>query len=187
MEIFIAMSALALALAMDAFAVALAQGASGRTDSMTAVRLGFAFGVAQAVMPLIGWLLGTGFAALIQTVDHWIALILLSFLGLRMIREALTRDEGEVPPALSGWTLLTAAIATSIDALVAGITIPTLGLPILLTCLVIGVATTVLCAIGVRVGGLMGARLGTPAELFGGAVLILLGLDIFIRHQFFGG
>src|SRR4051812_21908919 len=120
---------LALALSMDAFAAALSQGAAGAGRG-AALRIGAAFGFAQGVMPLLGWGLGLAFARVLQAVDHWIALILLSALGLKMLREAFTGGDG-APKQFAGWALFTAAIATSIDAAAAGLTLPTLGIPIL--------------------------------------------------------
>jgi putative Mn2+ efflux pump MntP len=108
-----ALALLALALSMDAFAAALSQGAAGAGRG-AALRIGAAFGFAQGVMPLLGWGLGLAFARALQAVDHWIALVLLSALGLKMLREAFSAG-GEAPKQLAGWALFTAAIATSIE------------------------------------------------------------------------
>jgi putative Mn2+ efflux pump MntP len=178
---------LALALAMDAFAASLCQGAVQRRAGMLALKIGLAFGIAQGVMPLLGYGLSLAFTAWIAALDHWIALILLGLLGLRMIREGLGRAEGECAPPISGWQLLAAAIATSIDAAAAGVTLPLLGLPIPLACATIGAITFLISAGGVWLGSIAGTRLGKPAELLGGAVLIGLGVKIFVQHQFLGG
>jgi putative Mn2+ efflux pump MntP len=178
---------LAFALSMDAFAVAVCQGAVHRRPAAIALKIGLAFGVAQGVMPIIGWSLGLALASVIETVDHWIALLLLGLLGARMIREGLGREAGECAPPIGGWHLLAAAIATSIDAAAAGVTLPLLGRPIWLACSVIGGATALISGGGVWLGSIAGARLGKPAELLGGAVLIGLGVKIFVQHQFFGG
>ncbi len=171
---------------MDAFAVAVSQGAANRADGAAALRIAVAFGVAQAVMPLIGWSLGALFVAVISSVDHWIALALLGYLGLRMIKEGLGRDEADKAASLGGWALLAASLATSVDAAVAGVTLPMFGVPVLLACVAIGVTTAVLSYAGVYFGAAVGARLGKTAEVAGGIILIGLGARIFIEHQFFG-
>lgn len=183
----LALIALALALSMDAFAAALCQGAAAMPGRSGAVRVGAAFGAAQGLMPLIGWAMGMLFATLFSALDHWIALLLLSFLGLRMIRSGLSETEEACGPRLAGWALLGAAVATSIDAAAAGVMLPVFGEPILTASLVIGLTTALLCYGGVLIGQAAGARLGRWAELFGGVVLIGLGLKIFIQHQFLGG
>lgn len=181
----IALALLALALSMDAFAAALAQGAAGAGRG-AALRIGAAFGLAQGLMPLLGWALGLAFARVLQTVDHWVALILLSALGLKMLREALAGADG--PPArLTGWALFTVAIATSIDAAAAGLTLPTLGVPILLAIAAIGATTAILSWGGVLAGRAAGQWLGRNAEVAGGLILIGIGVKIFIAHQFLGG
>jgi putative Mn2+ efflux pump MntP len=177
---------LAFALSMDAFAAALCQGAVQRRAGLLALGIGLLFGIAQGVMPLLGYALNLAFTAWLQTVDHWIALILLGLLGGRMIREGLGRAPDECAPPLTGWQLLMTAVATSIDAAAAGVTLPLLGRPILLACGVIGATTAAMSAGGVWLGSIAGARFGRPAELLGGAVLIALGLKIFVQHQFLG-
>ena len=171
---------LALALAMDAFAVALAQGAAGRMRIGEAARLAVAFGAAQGIMPLIGWGLGTAAAGWIEAVDHWIAFVLLSALGLNMIRAS--REDTKTDPGLSGWHLFAAAIATSIDAAVAGITLPLLAVPVGWACATIGMVTAGLCFAGALGGTQIGRRFEGRAELFGGLVLIALGVKILAEH-----
>lgn len=183
----LALIALAFGLAMDAFAVSVAQGASRRPGWGGALAIGAAFGLAQGLMPLLGWGLGVAFAGYISAVDHWIAFGLLGLLGAKMLREGLSKEEATVAPALIGWTLLGAAIATSIDAAAAGVTLPTLGSPIATACLVIGGVTGVLCVAGVKIGAASGARLGKAAEVLGGVVLIGIGVRVLIGHLFFGG
>lgn len=174
---------LSLGLAMDAFAAAVAQGASSRPSRKTALRMSMAFGLAQAIMPLLGWALGIAFAAIMASATHWIALALLTILGLRMIKEGLDRDPEEPMKELSLWPLLLVAIATSIDAAVAGITLPTIGAPIVLACVVIGLTTSLLTYPGVYLGALVGARIGKWAEVLGGLILIGLGIKIFVRSN----
>ena len=178
---------LSLGLAMDAFAAAVAQGAASRPSRKTALRMSLAFGLAQAIMPLLGWALGIAFAAIMASAAHWIALALLTILGLRMIKEGLDRDPEEPMKELSLWPLLVVAIATSIDAAVAGITLPTIGAPIVLACVVIGLTTSLLTYPGVYLGALVGARIGKWAEVLGGLILIGLGIKIFVAQQYFGG
>ncbi len=179
----IALLMLALALAMDAFAVSLCQGAAARPSPVMALPMAGAFGLAQAVMPVGGWLLGTAFAGVIASVDHWVAFVLLAGLGIRMAKEGFAPVE-ECPPGLiGGRALFAAAIATSIDAAAAGITLPTLGVPVLLACAVIGGVTAVLCYGGALSGARLGAALGKKAEVAGGGVLILLGTRILAQHM----
>ena len=186
MDELIIIAALATGLAMDASAVAVAQGAAGNSSMFDAARLGIAFGLAQGIMPLLGWILGIAFIEQISAFDHWIALILLVGLGLKMLWEARGRAGEEPAAALSGWTLATAAIATSIDALAAGIALPTFDLPILQTCIAIALVTAALSAFGVLIGSLASKRIGKFAELAGGIILIALGMKIFVEHQFLG-
>ncbi|CAO1654836.1 manganese efflux pump MntP family protein [Parasphingorhabdus sp. NYA22] len=178
---------LSLGLAMDAFAAAVAQGAASRPNRKTALRMSLAFGLAQAIMPLLGWALGIAFAAIMASAAHWIALALLTILGLRMIKEGLDRNPEEPMKELSLWPLLVVAIATSIDAAVAGITLPTIGAPIVLACVVIGLTTSLLTYPGVYLGALVGARIGKWAEVLGGLILIGIGIKIFVAQQYFGG
>lgn len=171
---------LALALAMDAFAVSLAQGAAGRMHVGQALVLALAFGLAQGVMPLIGWALGAALGGWFAAVDHWVAFGLLSILGVNMIRAS--RADTEADPSLKGWHLFAAAIATSIDAAVAGITLPLLGVPIALACATIGGVTAVLCFGGALGGSHAGRRLEGRAEILSGVILIGLGVKILLEH-----
>lgn len=182
---------LALALSADAFAAALCRGAGHRDRSgwADALTVGAAFGAAQGLMPLIGWGLGVAFASVIASVDHWIAFGLLAFLGVRMIREGLKRDEPgcEDVSGPTGAALLVAALATSIDAAAAGVSLPLLSVPVAVSCATIGAVTFVLSTAGVRLGGMLGARIGKRAEVLGGLALVALGTKILIEHQWFGG
>lgn len=178
---------LALGLAMDAFAVSLARGAAGEHRFVRALETGLAFGFAQAVMPLAGWALGALFLQYIEAVDHWIAFGLLAFLGMRMIREALHEGEVEAEEAareLRGhYTgLAFAALATSIDAAAAGLTLGLFALPVWLSCLIIGLVTAGLCVPAYWLAARLGQRVGRSAEVFGGVVLIGLGLKILAEH-----
>jgi manganese efflux pump family protein len=176
--------ALALALAMDAFAVALTQGARFRHDWRSIAAIALAFGLFQGAMPLAGWQLGSFALPFIAAWDHWIAGGLLAFLGIQMIW--IGEAEGEGPPRLSGLALGAAALATSIDAFAAGITLPTLGFPPLASCALIAVVTAALSAIAILFGQRAGDRFGRHAEVAGGVVLIALGAKIAFEHLFAG-
>lgn len=174
---------LALALAMDAFAVALVKGAAAHARRRDALTLGVAFGLAQGLMPLVGWSLGIAFAGGFEAFDHWIAFVLLTILGGRMIVEARDpRAPATDRNAVTPLSLLVAAFATSIDAAAAGVTLPLLGSPVVAACLTIGVVTGALCAAGFLIGARAGAGIGRRAELAGGVVLIGLGLKILVEH-----
>lgn len=178
-ELFI----LAVGLSMDAFAVAVCKGLSIRTLlPRHAVIVGLWFGGFQALMPLIGWLLGSAFAGMIAAVDHWIAFVLLAVIGGNMIKEALSKEEEDCDPSLAPMTMLVLALATSIDALAVGVTFAFLRVDILPAITLIGVCTFVLSTAGVKVGNLFGTRYKSKAELSGGVVLILIGLKILLEH-----
>ncbi|HVJ03968.1 MAG TPA: manganese efflux pump MntP family protein [Sphingomonas sp.] len=182
---YFSLAALSIGLAMDAFAVSVAQGACCRPGLGNAARIGLAFGTAQGLMPLAGWGLGTAFDETIRSFDHWVAFALLAVLGAKMVREGLHGD-GEASP-LFGWGLLSAAVATSVDAAAAGITLPVLGAPVLLACATIGLVTAALCFTGVLIGAVSGTWIGRKAEIAGGLLLIAIGAKIWVEHQFFGG
>lgn len=172
---------LAVALAMDAFAVALTQGARFRPGTRGGIAIALTFGVFQALMPLIGLGIGSFALVYVEAIDHWIAFGLLAFLGVRMLGGHVGNEEGT--HALTGWTLLVAGVATSIDALAAGITLPTLGVPPLLAVALIGVVTAVMSGAGVMLGRTAGDRLGAWAERAGGIILIGLGCKILAEHS----
>lgn len=173
---------LAFALAADAFAVALAQGAAIRPNRNQSLLIALAFGSAQAIMPLLGWALGVAFDDLIAVVDHWVAFGLLGVLGLKMVREGLARTPDCPPALLTGKRLLWASFATSIDAAAAGLTLPTLEIPVLLSCAAIGIVTALLCFAGALFGRQLGVRFGKRVEVGGGLVLIAIGTKILIEH-----
>ncbi|MDT9600713.1 manganese efflux pump MntP [Sphingosinicella rhizophila] len=174
---------LAVALAMDAFAVALVQGASCRLGFGGAVRIALVFGLAQGLMPLVGWSLGFAFADTFQQFDHWIAFLLLGLLGGRMIRDGIWY-EPDAPEAkrLFMLSLLVSSLATSVDAAAAGLTLPLLGQPIPTACLVIGATTALLSFGGALIGRRVGVHFGKKAELVGGILLVGLGIRILVEH-----
>ena len=176
----IAAIALALALAMDAFAVALTQGARFRPSLRGGLAIAVTFGVFQALMPLAGWVIGAVALIYIEAVDHWIAFGLLTLLGVRMLGGHV--GEEEASHALTGRALLLAGVATSIDALAAGITLPTLDVAPLVAVALIGAITFAMSAGGVWLGRVAGDRWGEWAERAGGVILIALGCKILAEH-----
>lgn len=177
---------IAVGLSMDAFAVAICKGlATGRVKLGQMVIVGLWFGIFQALMPLIGYLLGVNFSTLIQSVDHWIAFILLGLIGANMIREAVGGDEeccNEEDSSYSIRAMLPLAIATSIDALAVGVSFAFLSVDIVPAVSFIGVCTFILSAFGVKIGSVFGLRFKKKAEIAGGVILILMGAKILLEH-----
>ena len=175
---------LAVGLSMDAFAVAVCKGlAIGKIQWKHVVIVGLWFGGFQALMPLIGYILGSSFAEYIAAVDHWIAMILLVLIGANMVRESLDKDPEHVNPSLGFKTMLVMAIATSIDALAVGISLAMAGnVNIWVAIALIGVITFTLSGVGVKIGNVFGSRFEKKAQIAGGCILILLGLKILLEH-----
>lgn len=176
------LAAIAVGLSMDAFAVAVCKGLStGQVGRKECGVAGLYFGGFQAGMPLLGYLLGSRFRVWIESVDHWIAFILLAGIGLNMIRES--RGEAEkVDASLSVKAMVPLAIATSIDALAVGISFAFLNVQIVPAVILIGITTFVLSAAGVKLGNAFGIRYKAKAELLGGVVLMFMGLKILLEH-----
>lgn len=174
---------IAVGLSMDAFAVSICKGLSVKQaswkHSMTA---GLYFGGFQALMPLFGYLLGVNFQAMITNIDHWIAFILLGFIGANMVREALSKEEEDLNASFSPKTMLPLAVATSIDALAVGVTLAFLQVDILPAVAFIGAVTFLFSAAGIKIGNVFGARYKSRAELTGGIILILMGAKILAEH-----
>ena len=179
-ELFI----VAVALSMDAFAVAICKGLSVKRATLKqAVCVGGYFGGFQAMMPLIGFLLGTAFASLITSIDHWIAFVLLGLIGGNMIREALSGDDDdELDDSFTVRTMIPLAVATSIDALATGVTFAALNVDIIPAVLFIGVTTFTFSALGLKIGNVFGAKFKSKAEFAGGLVLVLMGVKILLEH-----
>lgn len=174
---------IAVGLSMDAFAVSVCKGLSaGRVRLGHALTAGIWFGGFQALMPFLGWLLGSRFQSFISSVDHWIAFLLLGLIGLNMVRESRSQEEEEVGASFAPKAMLPLAVATSVDALTVGITFAFLQVEIYWAITLIGVTTFVLSAIGVKAGGIVGERGKSRAELAGGLVLILMGCKILVEH-----
>ena len=177
---------LAIGLSMDAFAVSVCKGLSvERVKRSNILACGAYFGGFQALMPLIGYLLGARFQSMIESVDHWIAFVLLLLIGVNMIREALGGDDEELDASFGVKTMLMLAVATSIDALAVGVTFAFLSVNIIPAVCFIGAVTFVLSALGVKLGGVFGMKWKRRAELAGGAILVLIGLKILLEHLFF--
>ena len=180
---------MAVALSMDAFAVAICKGlATKKAELKHMLTVGAWFGGFQALMPFIGCTVGAAFMSYIENLDHWIAFVLLGFIGGNMIREALSGDDDCEDCADSSYgvrVMLTMAVATSIDALAAGVgmSVDLDGMgQILLAVASIGVITFILSAIGVKIGNVFGAKYKFIAELSGGIILVLMGLKILLEH-----
>jgi len=183
---FFELLVIAVGLSMDAFAVSVCKGLSaGKVRFKHMFACGIWFGGFQALMPLIGYLLGINFQHLIVKFDHWIAFVLLSIIGINMIRESLGKEEEELNAAFSPKAMLPLAVATSIDALAVGVSFAFLQVKIVHAVSLIGAITFILSAIGVKAGGFCGMKWKKRAEFAGGVILILIGLKILIEHLFF--
>lgn len=178
---------LSIGLAMDATAVSMTNGMNDtKIKIKKIVLIGLTFGIFQAIMPLLGYLFGTLFVEFIEQIDHWIALLLLGFLGFQMLREGLSKkDEEEKVKELGIKMLFLQGVATSIDALAVGISFASLRVNIVYAVLSIGVITTMLSIIGVLIGKKFGDLLNNKASILGGIILISIGIKIFIEHMFF--
>ena len=171
------------ALSMDAFAVSVTKGMTLKKINLSiATNIAFLFGLFQAVMPLIGWLFGMNFELYIRSIDHWIAVFLLSFLGIKMIVEAIKDDDNDNSTYLDNKELIILSIATSIDALAVGVTFAFLNIDIIPICVSIGVITFLVCFIGVLIGKKIGSVFKNYAQIIGGIILILIGLNILNEH-----
>ena len=178
---------LAVGVSMDAFAVSVCKGLSmGSAGLKESAICGGWFGGFQALMPLIGFFLGTLFAEAIEAIDHWVAFILLGIIGFNMVKESREK-ENDQDSSFGFKAMLVLAVATSIDALAVGITFAFLKVDILLAVTLIGITTFLFSAAGIKIGSVFGAKYKSKAELFGGVVLIFLGTKILIEHLFFGG
>ena len=179
---------LGVGLAMDAFAVSICKGlAMNKVNMKQCFLIALFFGGFQAFMPVLGWFLGSTFAEKIKAIDHWIAFILLSYIGIKMISDAIKewKEETKVEqmdPPLDIKELFLLAIATSIDALAVGITFSFLDVVIGLAAAIIGVVTFVISGAGVFVGNIFGEKYKTKAQIVGGVILVLLGVRILVTH-----
>lgn len=174
---------IAIGLAMDAFAVAIGKGLSiSKVSWRHYLLIGLWFGGFQALMPLIGYLLGTSFANVVAGFDHWIVFALLSLIGSNMIKESFSRKEDQVNADISTKTMFLLSIATSIDALAAGVSFAFFANDIIYPVLIIGIITFALSTIGVKIGNIFGNRYKRKAEFAGGVILIIIGIKILFEH-----
>lgn len=195
---FLSLLLIAFGLSMDAFAVSITNGISIKNlQNKHAFKIAAFMGGFQGIMPVIGWAAGVGFKDYIESIDHWIALILLTIIGGKMIVEAIkNRNEGvcatgqPIEPEedkndeiLNNKVLFLLAVATSIDALAVGVSFAFLQISIVISALLIGIITFIVCFIGVKIGKRCGCFLQSKAEIAGGVILILIGLKIFLEHM----
>ncbi len=174
---------IAVGLSMDAFAVSVCKGlAMKKCTILKAGLIGLYFGGFQALMPLLGYLLGVQFQDVITSIDHWIAFVLLGVIGGNMIREAFSEEEEETDDSLDVKTMLGLAIATSIDALAVGVTFAFLQVNIAPAVCFIGVITFTISVAGVKIGSVFGNKYQAKAEIAGGVILILIGVKILLEH-----
>ena len=175
---------LAIGLGVDAFSVAIGIGATNDKKSWAPVlRLAAAFGIFQFVMPIIGWLAGQTVVEIIASFDHWIAFALLALVGGKMIREGFEKEsDEEKADQTRGWPLLLLSIATSIDALAIGFSFSVLKNPILFPAVIIGIVSFVMTTVGMIFGKVLAKLFGKKVEIFGGLVLIAIGVKILIDH-----
>ena len=180
-----ATAVLSLAMSTDAFAAAVGKGAAlHKPHWREAVRTGLIFGVIEGLTPIIGWALGQVAAPYVSAWDHWIAFVLLSLLGLRMIRAGFAEPEAdeEKPASHSFWILALTGFATSIDAMVVGVGLAIMGADIVVTAAAIGLSTFIMVTIGVMLGRVLGVIAGRRAEIVGGILLIGIGCVILYEH-----
>lgn len=180
---------IAIGVSMDAFAVSICKGlACKEKPAKTAILCGVWFGIFQMIMPLIGYLIGSVFASYIESFDHWIAFVLLAFVGGKMLKDAIAKevpDEDDDVHDLSFTKMLILAIATSIDALAIGVTFAMVDINMFIAIPTIGIFTFTLSAIGSLIGRKFGEKHRKKATIAGGIILILIGLKILIEHLFF--
>lgn len=174
---------LGIGLAMDAFAVSICKGLSmKKMNWKNAIIIALYFGIFQALMPVIGYFLGTTFESLVTKFDHWIAFVLLLAIGGSMVKEAFSKEEENKNDKVDFKTMSILALATSIDALAVGITFAFFEVNVLLAVTIIGLITFIISIIGVKIGNRFGDKYQSKAELTGGIILILLGIKILLEH-----
>lgn len=181
---FVELFLIAVGLSMDAFAVSVCKGLSTRQLSARHyLIIGAWFGGFQALMPTLGYILGSTFEKNITKYDHWVAFVLLAFIGGNMLREGFSKESEEQNSSFSFAAMSVLAVATSIDALAVGITFALLpGVNILAAVLFIGITTFIISGIGLKVGNIFGSKYKNGAEIVGGIILILIGIKILLEH-----
>lgn len=172
-----------IGLAMDAFAVSVCKGLSlKKIKIITNIKISMYFAFFQAIMPIIGYYLGNVFEEVIINIDHWVAFILLSLIGINMIKESISIESENINDKIDIKTMTILALATSIDALAIGITFSFLRTNIYQNILIIGIITFIITFLGVKIGYIFGNKYEKKAQLFGGLILIIIGLKILLEH-----
>ena len=180
---FLELLVIAVGLSMDAFAVSIAKGLAVREVRLRhLVVTGAWFGGFQALMPVVGYMLGASFSTFVANVDHWIAFVLLGVIGSNMIRGSFCGDDEAHDADFSARKMFPLAVATSIDALAVGVSFAFLGVSLWSAAIVIGITTYLFSVAGVRIGHRFGSRYQSKAEFLGGVVLVLMGLKILVEH-----
>ena len=180
---FFEILAIAVGLALDAMAVSISAAAGGYArDGRAIFRLAFHFGLFQALMPVIGWFAGAQVVGWVTAIDHWLAFGLLALVAIRMIRAGLRPDCAPRSDPSRGLMLVLLALATSIDALAVGFSLALVGVGILIPCIVIGLVTTGLSIVGIRLGHVVSDRFGPREEILGGVILLGIGMRILLSH-----
>lgn len=176
---------ISISLSMDSFTVAIANGLSQyKVKTSKALQIALSFTLFQSFFPYFGWLAGRTVENLIRDLDHWVALVLLLIIGVKMICDGFRNKKAKRADELKLSIIITQSIATSIDAFAIGITLALLGEPILIPVIVIGVTTFLFSFIGVQLGKVIGSRIGKPVSIIGGTILIGIGVKIFYEHMF---
>lgn len=173
---------ISFSLAIDSVSVSIAGGLNQKAKIAHGLKIAAVFGGFQAIMPVLGWLIGEALESFVASIDHWIAFFLLGIIGLKMIREALNNNGENVKNILNNKTLLLLGIATSIDAFVVGITLGLIEIPLIVSVSAIGIVTFMLCFFGYLFGNRIGTLFGKKVEILGGVVLITIGFKILIEH-----
>lgn len=174
---------IAVGLSMDAFAVSIGKGLSLKQIKLRHVlSVGLWFGGFQALMPLIGYLLGATFTAVVSDFDHWIAFFLLGIIGFNMIRDSFSKEEEKHDDDFSFRTMLMLAVATSIDALAVGVSFAFLSVDLWISVALIGLITFAFSAVGLKIGNIFGNKYKSKAEFTGGVVLVLMGVKFLVEH-----
>jgi len=183
---FIVIILIAIGLSMDSFAVSISNGLTIKNLKLKqTILIATSLAVFQALMPLLGWYLGSNIEQYIKEIDHWVAFSLLSFIGIKMIYESRMEQGDEEENSISFKTIIIQSIATSIDAFAVGISFAVLVSDIVLPIIIIGITTFVFSFVGLKIGKILGSKLGNSVELIGGVILIGIGVKILIEHLLF--
>ncbi len=173
----------AFALAMDAFAVSLAAATYfGKPTKRQKFRLSFHFGLFQFFMPIVGWLLGSRLEQYVNEFDHWIAFVVLAFIGSKMCIDAMNDEQVISKDISKGWSLVSLSLATSIDALAVGFSFGVINANIFIPSIIIGLVAALMSLLGIKLGEVLSVKFGSKAAIVGGIILILIGLNILREH-----